>query len=298
MNKMFSGFSDQIIEVSTGVKLRVRTAGEGPAVLLLHGYPQTHACWHKVAPQLVQAGFHVVLADLRGYGDSDKPDSAPDHAPYSKRAMGEDQIALMRQLGHETFFLAGHDRGARVAHRMARDYPETVRALAVLDIAPTAHMYANTNMEFASGYYHWFFLIQPAPLPEKLIGADPVFYLKSKLHAWSKGNDAAFTPDALAEYERCFTADMIAASCEDYRAAATIDLQHDGRATGGKLLQPLLALWGSKGLVAKLYDVIGAWEEVAENVRGAPLPCGHFLPEEEPGETARLLVEFFRSLEA
>ncbi len=293
---MFAGFTDQAIEVSTGVSLRVRTAGEGPAVLLLHGYPQTHICWHKVAPKLVAAGFHVVLTDLRGYGDSDKPESDSNHSAYSKRTMGEDQIALMRQLGHESFFLAGHDRGARVAHRMARDYPDAVRALAVLDIAPTAHMYNNTNMEFASGYYHWFFLIQPAPLPEKLIGADPAFYLKSKLHAWSKGNDAAFTPEALAEYERCFTPEMIAASCEDYRASATIDLQHDGRAAGGKLQQPLLALWGAKGLVAKLYDVISAWEDVAQNVRGAPLPCGHFLPEEEPEETARLLTEFFRSM--
>ena len=295
---MFSGFTDQLIDVDTGITLRVRTAGEGPAILLLHGYPQTHVCWHKVAPLLVAAGYHVVISDLRGYGDSDKPISSADHAAYSKRAMAADQMRLMRKLGHETFLLAGHDRGARVAHRMTRDYPHAVRALAVLDVAPTAHMYANTTAEFATGYYHWFFLIQPAPLPEKLIGADPGFYLHSNLSAWSKGNTAAFTPEALAEYERCFTAETIAATCEDYRAAATIDLDHDARSTGEKLQQPVLALWGNKGLVAKLYDVIAAWEDVATNVRGAPLPCGHFLPEEAPEETARILTDFFKSISA
>ncbi len=293
---MFSGFSDQLINTDTGVTLRVRSAGTGPTVLLLHGYPQTHTCWHKVAPLLVAAGYHVVISDLRGYGDSDKPKSTPDHAPYSKRAMGEDQIALMRALGYETFLLVGHDRGARVAHRMARDYPHAVRALAVLDIAPTAHMYAKTNVEFATGYYHWFFLIQPAPLPEKLIGADPGYYLRSKLAAWSKENDTAFTAEAMAEYERCFTPETIAATCEDYRASATIDLEHDARSATTKMQQPLLALWGAKGLVAKLYDVIAAWEEVATNVRGSPLPCGHFLPEEEPEETARIVDKFFKGV--
>jgi haloacetate dehalogenase len=291
---MFDGFSDQRIAVSGGVKIRVRAAGDGPPVLLLHGYPQTHVCWHKVAPLLVEAGFTVVVPDLRGYGDSDKPASTPDHATYSKRAMAADQVEVMKALGFERFFLAGHDRGARVGHRMALDYPDAVERLAVLDIAPTATMYATTNREFATGYYHWFFLIQPAPLPERLIGADPDFYLRAKLLAWSKGNAGAFDDAAFAEYARCFRDPAcIAATCEDYRAAASIDLEHDAADGEKRIEAPLLVLWGGKGLVGKLYDVPATWREKALHVEGRALDTGHFLPEEAPEETADALIRFF-----
>ncbi|KUO60362.1 MAG: hypothetical protein APF80_07370 [Alphaproteobacteria bacterium BRH_c36] len=292
---MFEGFSDQRIEVSEGVGLRTRIAGSGPPVLLLHGYPQTHHCWHKVAPQMVKAGFTVVVSDLRGYGDSDKPVSCESHETYSKRAMAADQVELMARHGFSRFSIAGHDRGGRVAHRLGLDYPEAVERMAVLDIAPTATMYERTNKDFATGYYHWFFLIQPAPLPERLIGGDPSFYLRSNLAAWSKGNTAAFTDAAVAEYIRCFNdASCIAATCEDYRAAATIDLAHDAEDAEKRLQMPLLALWGAKGLVHKLYDVAGVWREKATNVEGAGLACGHFLPEEAADDTSAALIEFFK----
>ncbi len=292
---MFEGFTDQRIKVSDGVELRARMAGSGPPVLLLHGYPQTHICWHKVAPQLVAAGFTVIVSDLRGYGDSDKPVSCDNHETYSKRAMAADQVEMMSLLGFNRFCLAGHDRGARVAHRLGLDHPDAVERLAVLDIAPTATMYARTDREFATGYYHWFFLIQPSPLPEKLIGADPGFYLRSKLAAWNKGNSAAFTDDAVAEYIRCFSdAACIAATCEDYRAAASIDLVHDEEDREKQLEMPVLALWGAKGLVGKLYDVPGTWREKATDVEGISLPAGHFLPEEVPDETADALIRFFK----
>jgi len=292
---MFEGFSDQTIAVSGDVRIRVRTAGDGPPVLLLHGYPQTHVCWRKVAPLLVKAGFTVVAPALRGYGDSDKPASTPDHATYSKRATAADQVEVMRRLGFERFCVAGHDRGARVGHRMALDHPEAVERMALLDIAPTATMYATTNREFATGYYHWFFLIQPALLPERLIGADPAFYLRSKLLAWSKGNAGAFDDAAFAEYARCFgDPACIAATCEDYRAAATIDLEHDAADRDKRVQAPLLVLWGAKGLVGKLYDVLATWREKAVHVEGGALETGHFLPEEAPQETAAELIGFFR----
>lgn len=292
---MFDGFTDQRIEVSNSIKLRVRSGGSGPPVLLLHGYPQTHVCWHKVAPRLIDAGFTVVISDLRGYGDSDKPVSCENHETYSKRAMALDQVELMAQLGFKRFGLVGHDRGARVAHRLAQDHPDVVERLAVLDIVPTATMYALTNQEFATGYYHWFFLIQPSPLPEKLIGSDPAFYLRSKLNAWSKGNSEAFTEAAVSEYVRCFNDPAcIAATCEDYRAAVSIDLVHDDEGAETKLEMPVLALWGDKGLVGKLYDVVEIWQEQAINVAGKALTAGHFLPEEVPKETANALIAFLR----
>ena len=291
---MLENFSDDRIALPSGISLRVRTSGSGPVILLLHGYPQTHICWHKVAPLLVEAGFAVVLSDLRGYGDSDKPPSDDFHLAYSKKAMAKDQAELMRHLGHETYFVAGHDRGARVAHRLARDYYDAVRAVSFLDIVPTEHMYAQTEKVFATGYYHWFFLIQPAPLPERLIGSDPSYYLTSKLSAWSKGNDIAFEPEAVAEYVRCFDAASIHATCEDYRAAATVDLDHDGQDQGVLLKMPVQALWGHKGLVGKLYDVLDVWRGYAENVVGESMPCGHFLTEEAPEQTANALISFFR----
>ena len=290
---MFAGFSDERIDVGGGVAIRARVAGEGRPVLLLHGYPQTHACWHRVAPLLVAAGFRVVAADLRGYGDSSKPASSADHAAYSKRAMAADQVAVMRALGHDRFAVAGHDRGGRVVHRMALDHPGAVRRLAVLDIAPTATMYARTDMAFATGYYHWFFLIQPAPLPERLIGADPEFYLRRKLAAWDRGADT-FAPEAFAEYLRCFgDPASIAATCEDYRAAATIDLEHDAAEADRRVEAPLLALWGERGLVGRTYDVLATWRGKAVDVRGHALPTGHYLPEEAPDATAEALAAFF-----
>ncbi len=292
---MFDGFTDRRIALPTGVTLRVRVGGEGPPVLLLHGYPQTHVCWHKVAPLMVEKGFTVVASDLRGYGDSSRPETTPDHAPYSKRAMAADQAALMSELGFETFALAGHDRGGRVAHRLALDHGARVTHLATLDIAPTATMYARTEKTFATGYYHWFFLIQPAPLPERLIGADPEFYLRKKMGAWAGGDAGSFTDEAMAEYIRCFSDPAcIAATCEDYRTAATLDLEHDKADEGRKLQMPMLALWGARGLVGRLYDVPEVWREKAEKVDGRALDCGHFLPEERPEETAEALAEFFK----
>jgi haloacetate dehalogenase len=291
---MFEGFADQRIEVGDGVTIRARVAGDGPPVLLLHGYPETHACWHLVAPRLVAAGFTAVAADLRGYGDSAKPVSAADHSTYSKRAMAADQVVLMRALGFLRFRVAGHDRGGRVAHRMALDHPEAVERLAVLDIAPTATMYARTDRAFATGYYHWFFLIQPAPLPERLIGADPEFYLRTKLSAWSQGESGFFAPEAVAEYLRCFADPAaIAASCEDYRAAASIDLEHDAADEGRRVEAPLLALWGARGLVGRSYDVLATWREKAAHVQGRALPTGHYLPEEAPEAVADALAAFF-----
>jgi haloacetate dehalogenase len=291
---MFEGFSDDSVDTGGGVRIRVRAAGDGPPVLLLHGYPETHVCWHAVAPRLVAAGFRVVATDLRGYGESSKPASDPDHAPYSKRAMAGDQVAIMHALGHARFDVAGHDRGGRVAHRMALDHPGVVRRLAVLDIAPTATMYARTDMAFARAYYHWFFLIQPAPLPERLIGADPEFYLRTKMSAWSQGGNDFLRPEALAEYLRCFSDPAaIAASCEDYRAAASIDLDHDAADADARLAAPLLALWGARGVVGRSYDVLATWREKAADVRGHALATGHYLPEEAPEATAAALAAFF-----
>ncbi|HEX7821743.1 MAG TPA: alpha/beta hydrolase [Sphingobium sp.] len=291
---MFDGFRSERIVLPDGLSIHARIGGKGPPVLLLHGYPQTSACWHAVAPKLVAAGYSVIAPDLRGYGASDKPASAGDHSLYSKRAMAADQVALMRQLGFDRFHVAGHDRGGRVAHRLALDYPDCVQRIVVLDIAPTATMYDATDTAFATGYYHWFFLIQPAPLPEKLIGADPDFYLKSKLAAWGRSGMDVYTSDAMDEYCRAFRDPAcISATCEDYRAAATIDLTHDAADQDQRIAAPLLALWGTKGLVGRLFDVPASWRAKATTVTGQGLPVGHFLPEEAAVETAAALVSFF-----
>jgi haloacetate dehalogenase len=276
---------------TSGAAINLRHAGTGPAVLLLHGYPQTHAMWHRVAPALAD-DYHVVCADLRGYGDSDKPASGSDHAAYSKRAMAADMVEVMAALGHDSFAVVGHDRGGRVAHRMALDHPAVVTHVAVLDIAPTLYMYEHTDMQFATGYYHWFFLIQPNGLPEKLIGADPDYFLGSKLAHWSAA-EAVFAPDALTEYLRCFRDPAtIHASCEDYRAAAGIDLEHDRADLGDRVSAPMLALWGARGFVSRLYDVLATWQERALSVDGRALDCGHFLPEEAPAATIAELRSF------
>jgi haloacetate dehalogenase len=291
MAEMFQGFQPRDVNAN-GVTIRAVVGGYGPPLLLLHGYPQTHAIWHKIAPRLAEH-WTVVASDLRGYGDSSKPAGDREHLNYSKRIMAADQVELMRGLGFERFRVIGHDRGGRVAHRMALDHPERVVKLAVLDIAPTQKMYACTNREFAQAYYHWFFLIQPSPLPERLIGGDPLFYLHHKLGSGSAGLEP-FTGEALAEYERCFTTETIHASCEDYRAAAGIDLVHDrADATAGhRLTCPLLVLWGRHGVIERCFSPLEDWAEVATDVRGRALPGGHYLAEELPGETLAELEPF------
>ena len=293
---LFPGFRTERV-AAPGVEIHavVGPRREAPALLLLHGYPQTHVMWHKVAPRLA-ARFNVVATDLRGYGDSSKPPTDPDHAPYSKRAMAADQVAVMRSLGHERFLVVGHDRGGRVGHRMAVDHPEAVVKLAVLDIAPTLAMYENTTEAFARAYWHWFFLILPAPVPEKMIGADPVFLMKASMSRGAAGMKP-FAPEAWAEYERCRTPEMIHASCEDYRAAAGIDLAHDraDREAGRQVRCPLLALWGAHGGGDRCVRSLDEWRRVAEDVRGRALPAGHYLAEEVPDlvteELERFLVE-------
>ncbi|MGL5446433.1 MAG: alpha/beta fold hydrolase [Rhabdaerophilum sp.] len=279
-----------------GARIAFSQAGEGFPLLLLHGHPQTRLTWHKIVPMLLNAGYSLVLADLRGYGDSEKPSSSPNHAPYSKRAMAADQVALMRKLGHPRFGVIGHDRGARVAHRMALDFPEAVASLTLIDIAPTATMYARTDMAFAIRYFWWFFLPQPAPLPETMIGANPAFFLEKHIRGQIRRIEA-YDPDLVQEYLRCYAKpETIHAICEDYRAAATIDLVHDAEdeAAGRKVTAPLQALWGAEGTVGALYDVLETWREKAHQVEGRALPCGHSLQEEMPEETAAEIIAFLR----
>jgi len=288
---VFEGFVNEKVDVGAATINLVR-GGEGPPLLLLHGYPQTHVMWHKIAPRLAER-FTVVASDLRGYGDSSKPESDREHAVYAKRATAADQVAVMEALGFPEFFVAGHDRGGRVAHRMVLDHPARIGKWAVLDIVPTHKIFATANQAVATGYYHWFFLIQENGLPEHMIGADPAYYLRAKLGQWSGGMDA-FTPAAMAEYLRCFADPAtIHASCEDYRAAASIDLAHDEADLDVKVVAPLLVLWGARGLMERHYDVRATWRERAADVRGQALDCGHFLPEERPQETLAALRDFF-----
>jgi haloacetate dehalogenase len=288
---LFPGFTSRRLRTS-GAAINFVSGGRGDPVLLLHGYPQTHAMWHKVAPQLAR-DYTVVCADLRGYGDSSKPKGLSDHANYSKRAMAKDMVEVMRAMGHERFHVVGHDRGARVAHRMALDHPERVERLAVLDIVPTHLAFSKVDKAFATHTYHWFFLIQPEPLPERMIGCDPGFWVRSKLERWS-GAGARVHPEALAEYERCFARpEVVHATCEDYRAGASIDLEHDEADLGRRLDQPVFVLWGSEGrLPAAFGDLLEVWGERAERVEGRELDCGHFLPEERPEETLEALRAF------
>ena len=282
--------------VTRGATISLVKGGHGYPLLLLHGYPQTHMMWHKIAPRLAEE-FTVIVPDLRGYGDSSKPEGGPDHADYSKRAMAQDMVDVMGTLGYEEFFVVGHDRGGRVAHRLALDAPQRVKKVAVLDIAPTYKMYKTTNQAFATAYYHWFFLIQPYDLPERLIGTQSEYYLRRFLAAGS-ADSTTFTPEAVAEYLRCFSDPAtLHAMCEDYRASATIDLLHDEADMSQKVTCPLLVLWGEKGFVGHAYDVLEVWRERAENVSGQALPAGHFLPEEVPDETYNALRTFLVSSE-
>jgi haloacetate dehalogenase len=284
---LFPGFRQKRVRTS-GATINLVIGGSGSPVLLLHGYPQTHAMWHKVAPQLAR-DYTVICADLRGYGDSSKPRGVPGHANYSKRAMARDMAEVMAELGYLDFHVVGHDRGGRVAHRLARDYPKRVRSLTVLDISPTLKMYQSTTMQFAKAYYHWFFLIQEAPLPEQMLEGMGPHYILTRLGR-GKSGIKVFDRRALAEYVRCFDPHS---TCEDYRAAATIDLMHDRKDLKKKLQMPVLALWGRQGVIAALFDCLADWREVASDVRGRTLQCGHFIPEEKPKE---LLAELRRFL--
>jgi haloacetate dehalogenase len=290
MPDFFPGFEPFDLEVGD-VTIHGVTGGSGPPLLLLHGYPQTHVMWHLVAPELARA-HTLVVPDLRGYGDSAKPAASADGREYSKRAMAADQVALMAALGFGEFAACGHDRGARVVHRLALDHPQVLRRAAVLDIVPTSHAYAHVDGELARAYWHWFFLAQPPGLPERLIGGDPEYFLRRLLGAWA-ADGAAFDPATVAEYVRCFRDPAaIAASCADYRAAAGTDLDH-AAADPGKVTCPLLVLWGRGGFVGRHYDVLAVWREFAGDVRGASLDGGHFVAEEQPGPTAEALARFF-----
>jgi haloacetate dehalogenase len=288
---MFEGFELSMIDTGEAV-IRVRHGGSGPPLLLLHGHPQTHMCWHKIAPRLAQH-FTVVAADLRGYGDSSKPATTADHEPYSKRAMGRDQVAVMQSLGFETFFVAGHDRGGRCAYRMALDYPEKVRKLAVLDILPTGEHFRRANMHFALSWWHWFFLAQSYDMPERLIGADPDYFY------WQRHGDqppAYHSAEAFADYRRCWqNPQTIHAFCEDYRAGATYDFALDEADFGKRRIEcPLLVLWALKDDLGSLYgDVVGIWRDWADDVRGKGIDSGHYLAEEAPDETYQELYRFF-----
>lgn len=284
--------------IVNGIGINVRFDGTAdsrrPPLLLLHGFPQTHAIWHRVAARLRER-FLLVMPDLRGYGDSEKPRGPSDHSAYSKRTMARDAALLMRSFGFERFFVCGHDRGGRVAHRLALDYPRATRALALLDISPTLTMYERTTMEFAQRYYHWFFLTQPEPLPETLIGAAPAFYLRSKLGGWGSHGTDLFASEALAEYQRCFDDPAsIHAMCEDYRAAATLDLAHDRADADRRIECPVHVLWGERGVVHRLFTPLADWQaKAALPVTGRALPAGHYLPEEVPEPLAAELERFF-----
>ena len=283
LDTLFPGFAHRSVEVEPGVHIAALVGGSGPPLLLLHGHPQTRAIWHRVAPTLAER-FTVVAADLRGYGDSAKPAGAADHANYSKRTMAQDQLTLMQRLGFERFDVLAHDRGARVARRLAADHPTVVRRMVLLDIAPTLAMYEQTNEAFARAYWHWFFLIQPAPLPERLIEADPSAYLRDVMGRRSAGL-GPFDARAFAEYERCLALPGAAhGTCEDYRAAAGIDLVHDraDREAGRLIEVPLLVLWGAHGVVHRCFRPLEEWQLVAREVSGETLPCGHYIAEEAP----------------
>ena len=291
---LFPGFSAELIETG-GTTIHVLRKGAGPPLLLLHGYPETHVTWHKVAPQLAEH-FSDYVPDLRGYGDSGKPPDGERHENYSFRVMAQDQIDLMRHYGHERFLVAAHDRGARVAHRLCLDHPESVKKVCLMDIAPTLTMYRGTNQEFATKYVWWFFLIQPTPLPEHLIGLDPEFYLQQIFRSLDK-TPGAIAPDTMNEYVRAFSnVAAIHASCEDFRAAANIDLEMDKAddEAGKKIECPLHVLWGAKGTVGSLWDVLAVWrEKCATSVTGKALDCSHFLAEECPQDVLTELFQFY-----
>ncbi|MEL6884582.1 MAG: alpha/beta hydrolase [Pseudomonadota bacterium] len=288
------GFAVQTAAVN-GVDIHYAGAGDGKPLVLLHGHPQTHVVWRKVASAFVDAGYRVIAPDLRGYGDSGKPPSDDRHLPYSKRVMAQDIAALLAHLGHDRFAVVGHDRGGRVAHRMALDHPDGVDRLAVIDIAPTATMYAQTDRDFATRYFWWFFLIQPFDLPERMIGADPEFFLRRHITGQVQ-TPGAVEEKVMAEYLRNYARpETIHAICEDYRAAASIDLEHDAADSHRRITAPLLALWGARGVVGQTYDVLQTWRDKAVAVRGHALDCGHCVQEELPEAFADAVLDFLQS---
>ncbi|MAA96870.1 MAG: alpha/beta hydrolase [Stappia sp.] len=291
---LFPGFEERTL-AGDGVEIHCRIGGSGPPLLLLHGYPQTHAMWHPVAGDLARC-FTVVIADLRGYGRSGAPEGDADHMLYSKRQMARDMIVVMRALGHERFAVAGHDRGGRVAYRMAFDHPDSVTRLAVLDILPTYDYWQNMDWRYAMAIYHWLFLAQPKPLPERLIAGAPDFYLDYTLASWTATKDlSAFDPDALAEYRASFRQEARQhAACEDYRAGATIDMDLDtrDREAGRRIACPLLVIYGAAGLAGKTATPLDTWSTWGDDVSGAPVDAGHFMVEENPAETLRVLLSF------
>ncbi|MFM0648061.1 alpha/beta hydrolase [Paraburkholderia bryophila] len=292
---MFADFIDASAEVD-GIRINAIRGGNGPALLLLHGHPQTHAIWHKVAPTLARH-FTVIAADLRGYGDSGKPPGAHDHGNYSKRRMAADQVALMQAQGFSEFAVIGHDRGGRVAARMALDHPQAVTKLVTLDVAPTLAMYEQTSFAFARAYWHWFFLVRPAPFPETLIRADADLYLKQTIGARSAGL-APFTADAYAEYLRCLSDPATAHGiCEDYRASISIDLDHDRASLdeGRKIDCAFLALWGAQGVIEQCFEPLAEWRQWSAQVSGEALPCGHYIPEEAPELLLERVLPFLQA---
>jgi len=285
---MFNHFNSRQINVRD-TTINVVQGGSGYPVLLLHGYPQTHVCWHLIAPTLAEH-FTVVCTDLRGCGDSGRPQSDDKHLAYSKRVMANDQVDVMQELGFKEFAVVGHDRGARVAHRMALDQPDKIKKLVLLDIVPTSWAFANVNKEIATAAFNWFFSIQADDLPERLIGADPEFYMQWLLDDFA-GKKNILKPEAVAEYKRCFDKAAIHATCEEFRAAATIDLEHDEADKNKKISCPVFILWSATGMWAK-YDILTIWKSRANNVKGKALNCGHFLQEENPTETVKELIAF------
>ncbi|WP_299811014.1 alpha/beta hydrolase [uncultured Roseibium sp.] len=292
---MFPGFDSVNVETAS-VRLFCRVGGSGPPLLLLHGYPQSHVIWHKIAPRLAER-FTLVLPDLPGYGSSSVPPLSDDHAAYSKRAMAEAVTEMMQALGHSRFLLAGHDRGGRVAYRLALDRPEAVERLAVLDILPTSDYWDRMDRQFGLKIYHWMFLAQPAPFPEKLIAASPIRFLEHTLASWTGDKTlSGFSEEALAHNRDWFCQpDRVSATCEDYRAGATVDYQHDraDQEAGNRIHMPLLALWGEKGIANSVEDPLAIWRTWCPEAEGAALPCGHFLPEEAPDRTCQALLDFF-----
>lgn len=292
INQLFPGFEARTFEVN-GVQIAGHVGGSGSPMLLLHGHPQTHAIWHKVAPELMK-NHTLVMTDLRGYGDSSKPQGDQDHGNYSKRTMALDQVEVMKQLGFKRFDVLAHDRGARVAHRLAMDHSDSVERLIMLDIAPTLAMYEKANNAFARAYWHWFFLIQPSPMPERLIEADPAGYIRDLMGRRSAGL-TPFDPLALAEYMRCVALPGSAhGMCEDYRAAAAIDLVHDRAdiAAGKKLEIPTMVLWGADGVVHQCFKPLQEWQSICNNVTGEALPCGHYISEEAPQILLQKIIPF------
>jgi len=290
---MLENFRLEQLQVN-GITINFRHGGEGPPLLLLHGFPQTHVIWHKVADALAKR-FTLVMPDLRGYGDSSRPPGLPDHSNYAKRVMAQDMVELMRALGHASFFLCGHDRGGRVSHRLALDHRDAVRKLMILDISPTRTMYEATDKTFATMYYHWFFMIQPAPVPETLIGNSAAFLLDATLGNWGSNGAKFIDEEAMEEYRRCFCRpDAIHAACEDYRAAAGIDLEHDRDHDTNRIACPVHVLWGEHGVVGKLFKPLEDWQAKCElPVTGKAVPAGHFIPEQVPDLLLEEMLAFF-----